>query len=225
MNSTKIYIDIETIPVGDPIDPRTLTPPGNIKKVDTIETWYRDEAPRLANEQFRKRSLDSMAGAVLVVSWAIDNQEPQFIIAEETDDISDATPEEFLMANLEFSFQNSISGPVIWVGHNAVGFDMLWLWRRAIKYDLPWLATNIKIDRYKGNVHDTMLIWGGGGFNNFSKLDDIAKFLGIEGKTEGVDGSKVYDLYLEGKIDEIAKYCSNDVRMVRDVYQQISFGM
>jgi 3'-5' exonuclease len=222
MKSTKIYIDIETIPAGDPIAPCTLTPPGNMKKIDTIETWYREEAPQIAEEQYRKRALDSMQGQILVIAFAVNNDEPIAIHSLIDEGFN---WEGSILQDLENFGKNYIEFPIVWIGHNAVGFDMLWLWRRAIKYDLPWLSQNIKLDRYKGNVHDTMIMWGGGNFNNFSKLDDIAKFLGIAGKTEGVDGSKVYDLYLEGKIDEITEYCCNDVRMVRDVYQQISFGM
>lgn len=221
MKHASCFIDIETIPSGIAVDPRSLTPPGNMKKSDTIEQWYQTEAPRIAEEQFRKRALDSMQGEILVVSWAVDNEDPQFLVQES--DVDQA--EEYLMTQLEFSLQNTVASPIIWIGHNAIDFDMLWLWRRAIRYDLPWLANNIKIDRYRGNIHDTMQIWSGGRSNGYCKLDAIASFLGLPGKTDDMDGSQVYDYYLQGRINEIADYCVQDVRLVRDVYKHISWGM
>lgn len=210
------YVDIETIPVGDAIDPRTLTPPGNMKKAETIEAWFATEAPKVADEVFRKRSLDSMAGQIFCISWAIDDEDPKCVSLANFD-------EGGLVQELERAMSSLKS--VVWVGHNALSFDMLWLWRRALKYDLPWLAQEIKLDRYRGNVRDTMLMWGGADpHQNRCKLADIAAFLGIEdGKMEGVDGSQVYDLYLAGELDKIAAYCCQDVALVRQVYRRLGF--
>ena len=39
------------------------------------------------------------------------------------------------------------------------------------------------------------------------KLDEISKILGLTGKPEGVDGSRVEAMVLDGKIEEVARYC------------------
>jgi 3'-5' exonuclease len=41
-------------------------------------------------------------------------------------------------------------------------------------------------------------------------LDALAKLCGFPGKL-GMDGSKVYEAYLGGQLDEIRRYCETDV--------------
>jgi hypothetical protein len=53
-------------------------------------------------------------------------------------------------------------------------------------------------------------------------MDDIANFLGISGKTEGVDGSKVFDLWQAGYLQIINDYCAQDVEVTRNVHRIIT---
>jgi len=43
------------------------------------------------------------------------------------------------------------------------------------------------------------------------KLDEICKILGLTGKPDGVDGSRVEEMVLAGQIEEVARYCESDV--------------
>jgi predicted PolB exonuclease-like 3'-5' exonuclease len=43
------------------------------------------------------------------------------------------------------------------------------------------------------------------------KLDEVAKILGLTGKPQGVDGSRVEDMVNVGQIEEVARYCESDV--------------
>jgi predicted PolB exonuclease-like 3'-5' exonuclease len=43
------------------------------------------------------------------------------------------------------------------------------------------------------------------------KLDEVSKILGLTGKPEGVDGSRVDEMVLVGRIAEVAHYCESDV--------------
>ena len=43
------------------------------------------------------------------------------------------------------------------------------------------------------------------------KLDEISKILGLTGKPEGIDGSRVEEMVLAGQIEEVARYCESDV--------------
>jgi len=43
------------------------------------------------------------------------------------------------------------------------------------------------------------------------KLDDVSKILGLSGKPDGVDGSRVEEMVLAGQIEEVAHYCESDV--------------
>jgi 3'-5' exonuclease len=43
------------------------------------------------------------------------------------------------------------------------------------------------------------------------KLDEVSKILGLTGKPEGVDGSRVEEMVLAEQIEEVARYCESDV--------------
>jgi 3'-5' exonuclease len=43
------------------------------------------------------------------------------------------------------------------------------------------------------------------------KLDDVSKILGLTGKPEGIDGSRVEEMILDGQIEEVSRYCESDV--------------
>ena len=43
------------------------------------------------------------------------------------------------------------------------------------------------------------------------KLDEISKILGLSGKPEGIDGSRVEEMVQAGQIEEVARYCESDV--------------
>lgn len=48
-------------------------------------------------------------------------------------------------------------------------------------------------------------------------LNAVAKGLGLEGKTEGMDGSKAPQLWAEGRYDEVLRYVAQDVRATLEV--------
>ena len=43
------------------------------------------------------------------------------------------------------------------------------------------------------------------------KLDEVTKILGLPGKPQGVDGSRVEEMVGVGQIEEVARYCESDV--------------
>ena len=43
------------------------------------------------------------------------------------------------------------------------------------------------------------------------KLDEVSKILGLTGKPEGIDGSRVEEMVRAGQIEEVARYCETDV--------------
>jgi 3'-5' exonuclease len=43
------------------------------------------------------------------------------------------------------------------------------------------------------------------------KPDEVSKILGLTGKPEGIDGSRVEEMVLAGQIEEVARYCESDV--------------
>jgi 3'-5' exonuclease len=41
--------------------------------------------------------------------------------------------------------------------------------------------------------------------------DEVTKMLGMPGKLDGFDGSRVEEMVLAGQIDEVVRYCESDV--------------
>ena len=208
-----IFIDIESIPAGDPIDPMTMTPPGNISKPETIAAWYKDKAIDIAAEKYRARALDSMAGEIICIGYAV-NDEPTRCLTGENDE-----------KRTLHHFQTVISetqriNPITFIGWNIVAFDIPFIWRKAIKYGLTGLRNAFNRDRYKGNHLDLMLAWGAD-WKDFRKMEDVARFLEVPGECTKVTGATVYDAYLAGNMDGIVAHCRNDVETVRAIYRRI----
>ena len=112
------------------------------------------------------------------------------------------------------------------VGHNIIGFDLPFIFQRCLVHGLqarPFV--NLAEYNVRG-VFDTMHRWWLGA-KRFVSLDDVAWALGIESsKTADVEGSKVFDLYQAGKLDQVREYNLNDVRVTRKIYERMvaSFG-
>jgi predicted 3'-5' exonuclease similar to PolB exonuclease domain len=112
------------------------------------------------------------------------------------------------------------------VGHNIIGFDLPFIFQRCLVQQIaarPFV--NLAEYNVRG-VFDTMHRWWLGAKRHVS-LDDVAWALGIESsKTADVEGSKVFDLYQAGKLEQIREYNLNDVRVTRKIYERMvaSFG-
>lgn len=119
----------------------------------------------------------------------------------------------------------------LFVGHNAMDFDLKFLWQRSIilgikpswQDDDPRAPKYLSFARYRSfPVFDTMHEWQKWGRDNVG-LEHLALALGIPTPKDGIDGSKVYDFYKAGKIDEICEYCKRDVETTRAIYKRMVF--
>jgi hypothetical protein len=209
-----LFVDIETVCAGDPIDPLTLIPPAQMKKPDTIAKWYEEEAPALAKELYRKRALDSMQGEIWCVGYASAGWDDWVI--HNGNELDTLTAFDHTLKVMIGKYKQMPT----WVGWNIKSFDLAWLWRKAIKYDLKTLKLAINRDRYKGNSIDLMEVWAAD-FREYRKQSDVAKFLGLPDLSNGIDGSKVYDLICDGKYEEVKNYCLGDVLTSKAIYEKI----
>lgn len=107
------------------------------------------------------------------------------------------------------------------VGHNLIGFDLPFIFQRCLVHCIS-AKPLVDLSEYRvRGVFDTMHAWWLGA-KRFVSLDDIAWALGIESsKTATAEGSKVFELYQAGKLDEIREYNLNDVRLTRKVYERM----
>ncbi|MGY8904482.1 MAG: 3'-5' exonuclease [Burkholderiales bacterium] len=108
------------------------------------------------------------------------------------------------------------------VSWNGGGFDLPVLHYRGLKHgvlaDKYWdmgeddreFKWNNYISRYHTRHLDLMDLLALYQPKNNAPLDAMAKLCGFPGKL-GMDGSAVYPAYLEGKLEDIRRYCETDV--------------
>src|SRR5574337_886391 len=110
------------------------------------------------------------------------------------------------------------------VGHNHAGFDLRFIWQRAVILGVKppiWWPHNAR-PWDTDVVFDTMVQWAGTG--NRISMDNLCAALGLPGKSEGMDGSMVWDAVKDGRISEVADYCKGDVERTRAIYKRMTFA-
>ncbi|MGA8259229.1 MAG: 3'-5' exonuclease [Arenicellales bacterium] len=104
---------------------------------------------------------------------------------------------------------------------NGGGFDLPVLHHRALIHGIPagryWdsgendreFKWNNYLNRFHSRHTDIMDVLSGYQPRAFAPLDQVAVLCGLPGKM-GMDGSKVWDAWRDGRIEEIRNYCETD---------------
>jgi len=208
-----VYLDIETLPADwspEQIAAAASTSvPGNYTKPDSIAKWIEEHA----GELHRRTALDSLQARILCIGVAIEDGPVETVYNEHGTD-----------AGLHAMFDALLpllAGDVVYVGHNIAGFDLPMLLRAAWRLEHP-LARLLPRTPRSRVVVDTQELWRATEpTGSRARLADIAAFLGLEGKGEGLSGDKVYDAWLAGEHDRIRAYCAQDVELVRTIHGRI----
>ncbi|WP_031386505.1 ribonuclease H-like domain-containing protein [Desulfonatronum thiodismutans] len=211
-----IFLDIETLPGPNPPALESIKPPSNYRDPVKILQYQQEKQ----EEEWRKQALDSMRGEILCIGFQVgEDDEPRSFTSGlgEVGDEADVL-REFENAVIEECGRDRPE----WVAFNGHGFDLPWIWRKSIKYGLEFLPGMINFDRYRGNIIDPMRLWCPHDYRGYVKLGDLAEFLGIGAKTQGFDGSMVFDAWREGRLEEIAAYCRDDVQLLAAVHRALS---
>lgn len=204
-----LFIDIETIGTEDPAVvaeiAATIAPPANISKAETLAAWEAEKKPVAVNEAVAKTAFDGGLGRVIVFGYAIDDGPAQSIFAAE--------PE--LLARIP-----AMRGSCNVVGHN-VTWDIRFLWQRFLVNQVPmpsWVRNAVRAKPWDNC--DTMTLWNPERDKKVS-LERLCRLLSIPSSKNGLDGSKVWDAFREGRILEIAAYCRADVEATRACYRRM----
>jgi hypothetical protein len=249
-----VTIDIETIPNQDPavLDairasladnfkaPSTMTKeqackelgmtdPDKIKftsKDSALAAWaerFKEEkGEEAAQELWRKTSFDGGSGQIAVVGIALDDAEPITFYSE------DWANDEAKVLRAAFDAIKDVYTPSsdrrpVFIGHYVTEFDLRFIFQRAVVLGIkPPSIIPFHARPWDDHVFDTMTRWAG--IKGSVKLDKLCDALGLAGKTEGMDGSQVWDYVKAGRIAEVATYCANDVRMARAAYKRMTFA-
>jgi predicted PolB exonuclease-like 3'-5' exonuclease len=111
---------------------------------------------------------------------------------------------------------------LLFIGHNLLDFDLRILWAQSIIHQVE-PSVPISFARYRSYpVYDIM--WEFTAWKQRISLDEMATLLGLKSSKEGLDGSRVYEFFLEGRDTEIADYCLRDVQLAREIYYRMHFG-
>lgn len=225
----RLFLDIETLPDLRPGArdrfQHFVRPPGNYKKPEAVEKWEAEEKPALVEEKWRDTALNGAWGHAFMAGWAIEDSPPivrSFVAAGEELAAREREFLRLLFADITDAL-HAFGGRCTIVGHN-VGWDVRFLWHRAVilRVPLPPWWPDMRL-RNQPFVEDTMDLWCGVyDRQNRIKLDDLAAALGAGRKTEGIDGSKVYDMVMAGEYRALTEYCANDVALAREVYRRLT---
>lgn len=220
---TYVYLDIETVPAQTDEEKArvasTVKCPGNIKKADSIAAWEKEQKPSAVEEAISKSGLNAAFGHICCIGWAIGDDK---VFTRFTDDI------QYEAYTLDTFFQDASkqigNGFPILVGHNVVGFDIRFIWQRAMVLGVRvpnWFPRDPK--PWDQSVFDTMTAWAGA--RDTISMDNLALALGLPGKGD-IDGSMVGQMFAEGRFEDIADYCRQDVERTRAIHKRmmLAFG-
>ena len=102
------------------------------------------------------------------------------------------------------------------VGHNGDKFDLAWIRTRCLFHGIPMFPQYVTVDTLKISRSKFKF--------NSNKLDYIAKFLKLGGKTH-TEFSMWTDILLKNdrkQLDKMVDYCVNDVVVLENVYKAMS---
>lgn len=220
-----IYLDIETIPSQHPealqLIAAGIKPPASYKKADTIAKWEAEEKPAAVLEAYLKTSFDGAMGHIACASIAVDDDEPQMIVR------ADWKSRGAEVAVLRGLFDRIIDATAAehrptFVGHNIIDFDLRFIFQRAIVLGIkPPRCIPFNARPWDDTVFDTMTAWAG---RDRVSMDNLCRALGIPGKSNGIDGSKVWQYVQDGRIGEVAEYCAADVERTRAIHRRMTFA-
>jgi 3'-5' exonuclease len=96
---------------------------------------------------------------------------------------------------------------------NGHSFDLPVLRYRAMVNRVPAGGLHVRqyFHRFTDDALDLCDVLGSYVPGSKVKLDDVSKILGLAGKPDGMDGSKVEEMVAAGQIEEVARYCESDV--------------
>lgn len=190
-----IYVDLETLPGGEEIKP-------------VIQEQYDRQPGRTASfeDYYRSTALNANFGRIFCIGYALNDEPAQTLVGNEAEQLT--------------KFWEIAREADLFVGHAILNFDLPFLIKRSVILNVqPSRKFNITKNGMD-NVFDTKKVWDIGAGPAIS-LDVFAKIFNLPTSKIGIDGSRVYDFWLEGRYDEITRYCARDVELTRAIYLRL----
>lgn len=181
-----------------------------------VEKFAEEKAPEVAEENWRKTSLDGAAGEVISIAWAFGGEDIHSVsrqLGQSESDLLDV-------------FFNSIEDACgnkqpFFIGQFIAGFDLKFIFHRSIILGVKPLFYLPFDGRHNKDFYCTQIAWAG--YGGRMSQDNLCKALGIQGKPDDIDGSKVWDYVDAGKVERVEEYNRDDVDKVRQIYNRLNF--
>jgi len=213
-----LFLDIETVPANETITEEDIrnAVPKTIKKKESINKRIEEDRNGLIKSIIKKRSLSVYDCKIVCLSYSFDGEKVQALTGLES----------LILTNLQDRIieytknTKELVNAIYVVGHNIKAFDAPIIFLRAAKYNLDVIKQLLPKDRKR--IEDTMEFGTYFAYGKMVSLDALCTFLGVPTPKGGMDGSKVYDAYKRGEIEEIEQYCNKDVEALIAVYNRLS---
>lgn len=221
----KLYFDIETIPAAESsINDLKYLYERKKEKYEENKTEDSKKFPDF-EEFYAKTGVDGSFGRIVCIGYAGNDKPAEAVSGDERAQL--------------MKFWDLAGSADLLIGHNIRDFDLPFIiqrsiilgvrptWQRYEETGIPKFKVNKFLDfaRYRScPIFDTMWEWNLWRDKYENKtIEHLALAMGIPTPKTGIDGSKVYDFYKKGKLDEIVAYCIRDVDTTRLVYKKMIF--
>ena len=220
----RIFLDIETLPPDENVR-GVVAQQVHLDQAKKKKPVTDDVIKQLADKQFRDLSLHAEQGRLLTIGLIVE-QDGRIIhhgllgCNRKTGEfhLNEAqTLKAFWRLLKDFNPNRDL-----FIGHNIFDFDLLFLFKRSVVHRIK-PSIDISFRRYQRQpIFDTMWEWSH--WQHRISLEDLAVTLKIESsKQSDMNGSKIYDAFIEGRYSDIALYCMRDVECMREVYYRLNF--
>jgi len=217
-----LFLDIETRPGPESLRDEiksNLAPPATMSKPETIKKWWEEKGEAEVEDRFRSTALSAATARLLCIGYAIDAGDPIVIHG------NDREGEEVILGDF-FKMMDDLMGKcgcfdIRIVGDN-LGFDLKFLYQKACIWGMkPPIMFLREWNKHQWDRCDIGLKWAGSQqLKDRVSLKKIAGALGIPCKTK-LEGRQVYDAFMKGGHADIYDYCSEDVRVIREVWGRL----
>lgn len=208
-----VTIDIETLPAAEPHD---------------IFLGEKDKASDAKiQEAYTKTALSGDFGRILCIGYSEEHPGrpvSETLIGWDSNQNRLHADERLILEEFWAKMNGFDPRRDIIVGHNIFEFDLRFIFKRSV-INRVRPTVELSFAKYRSQpIFDTMCEWECWSYGSRISLDKLAFALSLpSSKSDDVNGSRIFDLYLAGRYEEIRDYCLRDVRLTRQVYKRMTF--
>lgn len=199
----KLFFDIETLPAE--AEKHEI-----LKEIHRQKVEDGKKVPETFEEYLEATNFDGAFGRICCISFATNDDPVKTFSGDETIMLRD--------------FWEVAKNVQLFIGFNIMDFDLRFIYQRSTILNVQ-PSVNLNFARYRNNpIYDIMHEWSKWNMQNKISLDVLAKALGLPSSKGGeVEGKNVAQVFLDGRIEDICRYCEKDVELTRKIYKRMIY--